>query len=50
MATTDRRRVFSQAADMGMVVEGAALYPDELLIEWQKASNAELIGKIDPLP
>lgn len=35
---------------LGMVAEWASLHQDELKAAWQKATNLERVGKIDPLP
>ena len=35
---------------MGMVAEWTALHQEELLADWQRASNLEPLDKIAPLP
>jgi hypothetical protein len=34
---------------LGLVVEWASIHQDELTILWEKARNAESLGKIEPL-
>lgn len=34
---------------LGLVMEWAALYQEEIYVEWEKAKNLQQLGKISPL-